>query len=110
MGSSNGHRKKAARNSDSRAATDLERRTKRQPVEANADTAFHTRVGISIHPFRCRPCDTDGPAHKAITDALVHCGVIRDDSAKEVAWFKFIACTKVKNEDEEKTVIIIEEV
>ena len=110
MGSSNGRRKKTARNSDPRAVADLERPAGHEQVAANEVPSFDSRVGITVLAYRCRLIDTDGLAAKAAIDAIVACGVIRDDSAREVAWVRYEACVKVKDPDEEKTVIIIEEV
>jgi hypothetical protein len=104
----NGRKKTSHRNP--RKATDLERLARNEPLATNEMPAFSTRVGITISAFRVRQIDTDGLAGKAVIDGIVALGIIRDDSAKEVAWVHYEACTKVKNEDEEKTVITIEEV
>jgi hypothetical protein len=105
-----GRRKKKNGRGDSRPPADLERTASDEQVASNESPAFGARVGITITPYRIRQIDTDGLSEKAAIDGLVHCGIIRDDSAKEVAWVHKSACVKVKNREDEKTVIIIEEV
>ena len=105
-----GRRKQKNGGRNPRKDANVERPAVDEPLASNESPAFSTRVGITVTPYRVRPIDTDGLAEKAIIDGLVHCGVIRDDSTKEVAWVFKEACVKVKNDSEEKTVIVIEEV
>jgi Holliday junction resolvase RusA-like endonuclease len=58
---------------------------------------------------RTRLADADGISAKAAIDGLVHAGVIRDDSTKEVREVSYLQ-VKVKNKNEEKTVIQIRRV
>lgn len=88
----------------------MEQPTSDGVATANEVPTFHSRVGVTVTPYRCTLTDTDGIAAKAAIDALVHYGVIKNDTGKEIAWVKYEACIKVKNKTDEKTVIVIEEV
>jgi len=78
-------------------------------MEASKGAAFNTRVSITIISFRCRLADADGVSAKAAIDGLVHCGILRDDSPREVSKVSYEQI-KVKNAAEERTQIVIEEV
>jgi hypothetical protein len=105
-----GRRKRKNGGCDSRQTPNVEPTAIDEPVATNENPTFTTPVGITVDSFRTRSCDTDGPSPKAIIDGLTHCGILRGDSAKEVAWVKLNAPRKVKSEEEEKTIITIEEV
>lgn len=90
-------------------ATDLERTAGNEPLAAKGCTPFDSRVSITITSYRSRLADPDGVSAKAAIDALVMCGVLRDDSSKEVEEVRHRQ-VKVKNKSEEKTVIVIQEV
>ena len=90
-------------------ATNLERTAGDEPVESCQSPAFDSPVRIRIHSFRSRLADCDGVSGKAAIDALVLCGIIKDDTTKEVVEVSY-GQTKVKTKSEEKTVITIERV
>ena len=69
---------------------------------------FDTPVRILIHSYRHRLVDTDNVSGKAAIDALVHAGILADDSPKQVTEVSFRQ-TKIKTKEEEKTEIIIQE-
>ena len=105
-----GRRKKKNGRCSAGKASSVEPTVGSEPVASNENPTFRSRVGITITSYRSRTCDPDGVSGKAAIDALVHCGVLRDDTAKEIAWVHYPAPIKVKNSEEEKTVIEIEEV
>lgn len=70
---------------------------------------FDTPVSITIISHRVRLTDADNCSAKAAIDGLVHCGILRDDSPKEVTEVSYRQ-VKVKNREEEKAVIEIEAV
>jgi hypothetical protein len=67
---------------------------------------FAGRVSIRIQHIRKRLADIDGLSAKAVVDGLVLCGVLRGDSAKQVAE---VSHFQTKGEPE-KTVVVIEEI
>ena len=69
---------------------------------------FNTPVRILIHSYRHRLVDSDNVSGKAAIDALVHAGILADDSPKQVTEVSFRQ-TKIKTSEEEKTEIIIQE-
>ena len=69
---------------------------------------FNTPVRLLIHSYRHRLADSDGVSGKAAIDALVHAGILADDSPKQVTEVSFRQ-TKIKTSEEEKTEIIIYE-
>lgn len=105
-----GRSKKKNGRCNSSKASNLEPATSSEPVASNENTPFRARVGITITSYRARQADTDGISGKAAIDGLVHCGILRGDTAKEVAWVHYPAVRTVQNEEEEKTIIEIEEV
>lgn len=89
---------------DSRQTANLERTTGNESIQAGKSAAFDSPVSIHIHSFRSRLADCDGVSGKAAIDALVMCGVIADDSTKEVVEVTY-SQTKVKNKTDEKVVV-----
>jgi hypothetical protein len=87
-------------------ASNVEQATGDGRDRACEDPAFDTRVDIRIVSHRTRLADADGISGKAAIDGLVHAGVIRDDSTKEVREVSY-SQVKVKNKEDEKTVIQI---
>ena len=87
----------------------MERTTGDEPLSSRKSPAFTAPVSIAVHHYRCRLADPDGLSIKAALDGIVHCGVLRDDSAKEITEIRHHQ-HKVKNADEERTEIIITEV
>ena len=67
---------------------------------------FTTPVDIHIHSKRTRLADPDGISAKAIIDGLVHTGLLRDDTSKEI---NIISYSQEKATEEE-TIITITEV
>lgn len=92
-----------------RQATDVERVTCYESLEASGCTAFDSLVSIRIHSYRCRLADVDGVSGKAVLDALVLAKIIADDTTKEVKEVLF-SQTKVKNKTEEKVVVTVERI
>jgi len=88
---------------------DMELPASREPVAAGKGAAFDSRVDITVVHYRSRLADPDGISIKAAIDGLVMCGILKDDSAKEVREIRQQQ-VKVKNTDEEKTEIVITEV
>lgn len=78
------------------------------PLPPYAGTPLRPPIGIRVISYRSRACDPDGVSAKAAIDGLVHCGLLRDDSSKEIASVT-LEVRKVKNEEEERTLIILEE-
>jgi Holliday junction resolvase RusA-like endonuclease len=68
--------------------------------------SFAGKVSISIHHTRNRLADIDGLSAKAVIDGLVGCGILTDDSAKQVAEVRHY---QSKGSPEE-TKIVIEEI
>jgi hypothetical protein len=57
--------------------------------------------------YRSRLADADGISAKAAIDGLVMCGILADDSTKEIREIRYQQ-VKVKNISDEKTEIILE--
>jgi Holliday junction resolvase RusA-like endonuclease len=91
------------------SAPNVEQAACDEPIQAGRRAAFDSRVDIRIVSYRTRLADADGISAKAAIDGLVHAGVIRDDSTKEVREVSYCQI-KVKNKNEEKTVIQIRRV
>jgi hypothetical protein len=91
---------------DTRQVTNLERTAGDESIPKGKGPAFDTPVSIRIHSYRSRLADCDGVSAKAAIDALVMCGVIADDSTKEVVEVTY-AQTKVKNKSDEKVVVTV---
>jgi hypothetical protein len=87
----------------------VERATGNEPIRAGKGPAFTSRCSITVVSYRVRLCDADGISAKAAIDGLTHCGVLQDDSPKEVSEVRYRQI-KVKNVSDEKTEIILERV
>jgi len=79
-------------------------------VEKKKSARFDTCVSLEIISYRCRLADSDGVSAKAAIDGLVAAGILRGDTTKDIQEPIRSHQIKVKNQDEEKTVIIIEAV
>lgn len=90
-------------------ATNLERTIGNGALPAGKSPAFDSQVSIRIDSYRIRLADCDGVSGKAAIDSLVICGIIANDTTKEVREVTY-SQTKVKNKSDEKTVITIERV
>ena len=88
------------------SASNVEQTACDEPIQAGRIATFDTRVDIRIVSYRTRLADADGISAKAAIDGLVHAGVISDDSHKEVREVSYTQI-KVKNKEDEKTVIKI---
>jgi len=91
------------------SASNVEQAIGNEPIQKSRHPTFDTLVDIRIVSYRTRLADADGISGKAAIDGLVHAGVIRDDSPKEVREVSY-AQIKVKNKEDEKTVIQIRRV
>jgi len=67
--------------------------------------AFDSPVDIIVLSYRTRLADADGVSAKAAIDGCVHRGILRDDDAKWVTEVRHRQI-KVKNKEEEKTLLI----
>jgi hypothetical protein len=88
-------------------AANVELPTRGEPVAACKGAAFDSRVSVEVVSYRSRLADADGISAKAAIDGLVMCGILADDTTKEISEVRYRQ-VKVKNADEEKTEIIIE--
>lgn len=90
-------------------AADVEPAARDGALAEKKGARFDTPVSITIISHRVRLTDADNCSAKAAIDGLVHCGILRDDGPAEVAEVRYRQ-VKVKNREEEKTVIEIEAV
>ena len=86
-------------------ATDLERFAGNESVAACKVPALGSRVDLRVVSFRVRLCDPDGVSAKAAIDGCVHRGLLRDDSTKFIREVRHEQ-VKVKNQEDEKTLLI----
>ena len=72
---------------------------------------FDGRVDIHVKSYRHRPTDPDdgGGSPKFLIDGLVDCGILTNDSAKEIRHFKKDQ-SKISQKEKEKVLVIITEV
>ena len=91
------------------SAANVEPITSDESIRKSRSPAFDTRVDIRVVSYRTRLADADGISAKAAIDGLVHAGIIKDDSTKEVREVTY-SQIKVKNKEDEKTVIQIRRV
>jgi Holliday junction resolvase RusA-like endonuclease len=87
----------------------LERIAGDESFQACKGKAFNTPVRITVISYRSRLADADGVSAKAAIDGLVHSGILKDDSPKEVVEVRHVQ-HKVKNKEDERTEIEIEAV
>ena len=97
---------KTSRRRHPRKNADLERTARHEPVATRQGPAFRAPVSLRFDHFRCRLADPDGLSAKAAIDGLVHCGILRDDSAKEITEIRHFQ-HKVAKPSDEKTIITI---
>ena len=67
---------------------------------------YDTLVDIHVHSIRKRLTDADGVSAKAAIDGLIHAGLLKNDSPKEV---RKVSYSQEKG-DEEETIITVTEV
>ena len=104
------HQPAEAKRDNNRASvpTAAQQRAKRNaPTKTREGYAISSRVDIEVYSFRVHSCDTEGPSAKAAIDGIVDCGVIKDDSAKEVRSVRFWSAEKAEDFASQKTVIKI---
>ena len=94
---------------DSGKDADVELLIGNEPLATGKGPTFDSLVSIRIDHYRCRLADPRGISEKAAIDGLVNCGILRDDSTKEIAEIRDFQ-HKVKNADEERTEITITEI
>lgn len=83
----------------------LERIACNESIQAGQSKTFNSPVDLLVVCFRARLADPDGISAKAAIDGCVHIGILRDDNAKWVREVRFRQ-VKVKNQHEEKTLLI----
>lgn len=83
---------------------DLEQALSHATLGEDELKAFDTPVSIKVHSVRKRLTDSDGASFKAVLDALVLGGILKDDSP---AFVKEVSYSQEKG-DTEYTVITIE--
>jgi Holliday junction resolvase RusA-like endonuclease len=105
----NGRPTKTARRRLASKGTNVESNLVHALSHTFTNEQFTTPVSIAVCSYRTRLVDADGVSVKAVLDGLVHCGLLPDDSAKYVKEVTY-SQVKVKNREEEKTVITITEV
>jgi hypothetical protein len=92
------------------SAPKLESNTGDEPIRASKAPAFDSRVDIGFVQHRTRLTDSDNSSGKAVTDGLIRAAIIQDDGPKEVRETRHFPSIKVKNKEDEKTVIQIRRV
>jgi hypothetical protein len=97
------------RRDDPGQAANVELPTRSEPMAAGKGAAFDSPVDITVVSYRSRLCDADGISAKAAIDGLVMCGILADDTTKEIREVRYRQ-VKVKNANEEKTELIIERI
>ena len=95
----------ADKNRTTLSATDMEQAASNEPLAAYEFETLDTPVNIRVISYRKSRHDTDGVSAKAVLDGLVHAGILRDDSAKQVKK----VCFESRKSKEEKTIIEITE-
>lgn len=85
---------------------DLESIVGNGSLGAKEGQGLDSPCSIHIHSSRHRLADSDGISGKAAIDGLVHAGLLRDDSPKEVTKTEFTQ-EKIPKTESEKTVISI---
>ena len=79
-----------------------------ESIQAGKGQAFDAQVDIRVVHYRCRFADPDGLSVKAAVDGLVHCGILRDDSAKEIREIRHQQIKVTRPEDERTEITITE--
>jgi hypothetical protein len=94
------------RDCDTSKDAKLESATTGKPLEAKAYPRFTAQVDIFIDHYRVTLLDPDNLSTKAVTDAIVHHGILGGDRAKDIKEIRHRQI-KVKSEADQKTVVII---
>lgn len=88
------------------SATNMESNFGNEPVGKEKTERLDSRVDIHIISYRKRKHDPDGVSAKAALDGLVRCGILTDDSTKEIRKVTFESIIS----KEEQTIIEITEI
>jgi len=100
--------KTKVRNKASVPLADLERNPCVIAKKKNEIKAFDKAVNITLHSRRHRLADSDGLCGKWVIDSFVQAGILRSDTPEEVKEVRF-SQEKIGRDEEEETIIIIEE-
>ena len=87
----------------------MEQNKQNAPHATLSNGLFDRAVRITVRSIRKRGVDTEGVSFKAALDGLVKDKVLKDDSTQYVQKVTYEA-TELSYEEEEKTIIIIEEI
>ena len=90
---------------DTNQAANMERTAWHESMAASQVPTLNSRVDCKVISLRVRLCDTDGVSAKAAIDGCVHRGLLGDDSTKYIRKIQYQQ-VKVKNQSEEKTLLI----
>ena len=85
----------------------VERAPCRQPVAAPRHPKVDTRCRIRMLCRRHTLADPDGISAKALIDSLVLCGILSNDSTREIADSPQITQVKVPASEREETIVEI---
>ena len=102
-------RKKKSYSKAAYSPPDLESCLSDGDLAAEEVETFSSPVHIHIHSRRRRLTDADGISAKAVIDGFVHGGLLQDDSARFVQEVSY-SQEKITGEQEEETIITVEEV
>lgn len=89
-------------------APDLEHYPRGEPLPETEDKRFVSQVDVRVHQARHRLCDPDGASVKAVLDAIVASGLLRDDGPEEVREVRFTQ-EKIGTDEVEYTRITLKE-
>ena len=93
-------------NNIANSASNVEQDSGNESISASKAPAFDSLVDIKFVQYRTRLTDSDNPSGKAAIDGLVHAAIIEDDGPQQVRETRHWQ-VKVKNKEDEKTVIQI---
>jgi hypothetical protein len=99
-------RPRRLRDYDTSEDAKLESTTAGKPLEAKANPRFTSQVNIYVNHYRVTLLDPDNLSTKAVTDAIVHHGILAGDRAKDIKEIRHRQI-KVKSEADQKTVVMI---
>jgi hypothetical protein len=104
-----GHGRKPAktRHPNPHRVANLEQVARYGMAQADEGPAFNSPVDILVIHHRSRLADPSGISDKAGIDGIVACGILRDDSLKEINEIRERQ-VKVRSQAEEETEFVIE--
>ena len=88
-------------------APDMERTFFCKPLGTKKNPRFNTPVRIVVRTTRRAQTDNRAVSEKAVVDGLVKAGIFKNDTKR---WVKKITVPEPEISEEEKTLIIIEEI